>query len=621
MVKDLDNRAKRKKSRLYYIYTTIAMTFFRLFIFFFVFAQSLHAQDATLKGKVTDAGKEIPQAQIYLKSYKETGTQTGADGTFTLTLPAKLKDAKTLQGTIVLPSGIRHSWTVANEVGKFLNLDIKESKEKAKRKLKETEEQAKALEENLPAQTVPKEDAKAQEKEDNKELKKIESKKYKESFVPEKSDLAIHSDIQNLTARLLKEQEMTTENTQAIQAEIQRITQKLKDNPDMPEPEKEKIREQIRELEAQLKKNLEAYQKLKETTERELVMLKRLANMQEDFLQRNQYLLWGSAVVSLVLLIVSLFYFFISRQQMKRNEHLKKLLEKIEEQQEELRATNDVIAYQKNEIEKNINDAKIIQKAMLPSKDDLANAFGKNNYFVLYKPHSENEDWVSGDFYWVEEKEDKLYFVCADCTGHGISGALVSMLGSELLHEVVHNQNHHEPDEILKQLHAEMRRALHYDVTNATAGMDASLVIFHKTKDQPKDILQITHLTYSGAKNDVYVVPKGEETTTKDFIASRYGIAGKDERERIFDKDSLQMANQEVTVYFWTDGYQDQFGGEKNKKMGKKGLQKILLDNTKEAMANQKETLWQTHLDWKSASPDPHQIDDITVIGIKVKFV
>ncbi|MFZ9955497.1 MAG: PP2C family protein-serine/threonine phosphatase [Flavobacteriales bacterium] len=239
-----------------------------------------------------------------------------------------------------------------------------------------------------------------------------------------------------------------------------------------------------------------------------------------------------------------------------------------------------------------INYARRIQKAILPTATEMTNFFPQ--HFVLYEP----KDIISGDFYWVAESAGKKFIAVADCTGHGVPGALMSMVGNEILNKIVFEKKLSDTDKILNELHSDLCAALRQSSTEVKDGMDIVLCAFSEKE-----------VEFSGAKNALYYTFNGELVS---IAANREAIGG-DNLNRNFDKHIL-LKQEGMTFYLCTDGFQDQFGGEKSKKFTVGKLKKTLLDLSQTNIENQKEKLSTTLLDWKK---EEEQTDDILVIGVK----
>lgn len=262
------------------------------------------------------------------------------------------------------------------------------------------------------------------------------------------------------------------------------------------------------------------------------------------------------------------------------------------------------VAYQ--EIEENnksmtdsINYAKLIQEAMLPEKAVLTNYFP--NSLIIYRP----KDIVSGDFYWFVERDHKLLIAVADCTGHGVPGSLMSMIGYGLLNEIVNVKRIVHPAEILSRLNAGIRRTLKQDkIGNQRCdGMDIALCSIDRTNRQMEFAGANRHLIYFRDKSLEMI--KG----------NKFGIGG------LHDESSINFTNHKVSydngdiIYMCTDGYADQFGGTKGKRMMTRNMIKILEKSLSFGVAEQEQLLNHWLDKWQG---DYEQTDDILLIGIQL---
>ena len=341
--------------------------------------------------------------------------------------------------------------------------------------------------------------------------------------------------------------------------------------------------------------------------------------------------------IVLILVILGLGYRMLKSKQ-KANALLYKQKSEIEEQatilytqNEEIQAQRDEIEYQKQNLEEvhlNVKDsiayAKNIQNAMLPNINDLKHRFSDS--FVFFKP----KDVVSGDFYWWTEVENTTVITAADCTGHGVPGAFMSMLGVSFLREIVNKEYITHTGVILRKLRKEVIKALKQK-TNADSltmrdGMDMALIsINNDTK-----ILQ-----YSGANNPLYIVKNSkietENPSVKEFtntldsnisINKKYfyeikpnkmPIAMYDKMDR-FSTHEVQLEKGDI-VYLFSDGYVDQFGGPKGKKFKTRAFKNLLAKNCEKTMVEQREILFSTFESWRANN---EQVDDLVVLGIKI---
>jgi len=287
------------------------------------------------------------------------------------------------------------------------------------------------------------------------------------------------------------------------------------------------------------------------------------------------------------LFIVSVFSIQMMRsyQRKKRdNELLEKQKEEIEKQKEEI---TDSIIY-----------AKRIQTAVLPPSSWVEENLPE--HFILFRPR----DIVSGDYYWMNKVDNKIIVAAADCTGHGVPGAFMSMLGVSFLNEIVNKNNIVQPNIILNQLRSQVKHTLDQTGKEGEAkdGMDIALCVI----DFDNMILQ-----YAGAYNSLYLFRKGELIEIK---ADRMPIGIHIREKESFTNNEMALEKGD-TLYIFSDGYADQFGGEKGGKFKTKNFKKLLADIQPKTMKEQHTILDKNIDDWRG---DIEQIDDILVLGIRV---
>ncbi len=270
----------------------------------------------------------------------------------------------------------------------------------------------------------------------------------------------------------------------------------------------------------------------------------------------------------------------------------------INERTAEVRKQKDEIEEKNKDILDSIHYAQRIQSALLPPDEFLSSFFP--HYFVLYMPR----DIVSGDFYWIAESNGKIFATTADCTGHGVPGAFMSMLGMAFLSEIVTKDSDLSPAEILNQLRNRVIKSLHQSGNTGESqdGMDMALcsIDFRKMK-----------MTFAGANLPLFHIHNGELIQLQPDKMP-IGISRKkspfSNHETILHKGDI--------IYTFSDGYADQFGGPDNKKFMIRNLRKKLLEIHHLPMPEQKEILQKTIIDW--IGPGGTQIDDILVVGIRV---
>ena len=250
------------------------------------------------------------------------------------------------------------------------------------------------------------------------------------------------------------------------------------------------------------------------------------------------------------------------------------------------------------EIVDSINYAKRIQDAMMTSEAYRKSVIAKS--FVFFKP----KDVVSGDFYWVfKDKEENIFFTVADCTGHGVPGAFMSMIGTSLLNEIIVEKKIKNTNRILDELRKQIIKSLnHDDNDDQKDGMDISVCKLNFKKNL---------LEFSGAHNPLQVVRNGEIKTYK---GDSQAVGLETVKLKPFTKHIVNLQKNDM-IYIYSDGYQDQFGGEKGKKYMKSKFKKLLQKISKEEVKKQNELL---ELELSNWMKNEEQIDDICIMGVRI---
>jgi phosphoserine phosphatase RsbU/P len=312
---------------------------------------------------------------------------------------------------------------------------------------------------------------------------------------------------------------------------------------------------------------------------------------------------------ALLVLTVAIFCVFLirTRYRLTMNE-IKSRLE-LARSKEIIQKENVVITKQKEELfDKNkeitdsINYAKRIQRAFIPKENEFSKAF--KDSFVLFKP----KDIVSGDFYWFHQVEDRVYYATADCTGHGVPGGFMTMLGLSFLEEIVSQNVAKDPADVLNIIRQRIINTLKQtgSAEESKDGMDVVLCCIDKKKMK---------LTYAAANNSFYILRK-DENGNKELIEKKG-----DKQPCGFFPDPQPFTLREVElkendiIYTLTDGYPDQFGGKKGKKFRYKALEEMLTQNSDLPFTEQRDILNKTIEDWMGKL---EQVDDILVIGVKI---
>jgi|GEM_PF-1450903 len=347
---------------------------------------------------------------------------------------------------------------------------------------------------------------------------------------------------------------------------------------------------------------------------------------------------WAYGLYVLIAAIVVYVLVYLNMRRLrKQNEYLANLVkvrtQEIEEQRdeilaqsEELRQSNDEILAQKEEIETqrnivekqnhelidSINYGSRIQAAMLPFKERINKTLPA--YFILFQPR----DVVSGDFYWFhdthpgQKQVGKSVMAVADCTGHGVPGAFMSMIANQIMYEVIIKKQILEADVILHSLHLEVRRSLRQYETDNRDGMDIGLIIWDKEKET---------LEFAGAKNNLIYFCQNEMHVVK---GDKKPIGGEQrEEERFFTKNTIALykteTNNHLEFYLYSDGYQDQFGGNgaETKKFSPQRFRNLLTEIHTKDMDTQEDILKQTIAVWRTEGRE-RQTDDILVWGVRL---
>jgi ligand-binding sensor domain-containing protein/serine phosphatase RsbU (regulator of sigma subunit) len=297
-----------------------------------------------------------------------------------------------------------------------------------------------------------------------------------------------------------------------------------------------------------------------------------------------------TALVSLVLLVIA--YINIRERNLVKEKII--LEKKVKERTAEVVQKSLIIEEKNRDITASIRYAERIQRAMLPRQDAV------ENMFVLYMP----KDIVSGDFYWMHDNGDSLFIAAVDCTGHGVPGAFMSIIGHNSLNKVVREYGITRPSAILDQLNTEINKAiLQSHEKGINDGMDLTLIAYRRKS---------CTMELAGAYNPLYRVRNGEVTV---FKTDRFPIGMvTHEQKKSFTNINVDIRPGDM-LYMSSDGYADQFGSPNIKKFKTGNLKKVLAAIADLPVAQQKARLEKEILDWKGELP---QVDDIMLIGLKI---
>ncbi|MFP4447598.1 MAG: response regulator [Bacteroidales bacterium] len=391
--------------------------------------------------------------------------------------------------------------------------------------------------------------------------------------------------------------------------------------------------EQISKLESESQEKVNQIEQAKQLSEEELIQKKQRLKISQDSLRqtialtkqqemqlelnqanlekkeaqlKHERLIREGLIGIIILVVVFLVVFFIQyRQKKKKNKLLEQQYKMINNQKEEIEKQRDVVTQQKKNITDSIEYASRIQNALLPPQESLKQFLPE--HFILYKPR----DIVSGDFYWMTTKENKLILAAADCTGHGVPGAFMSMLGIAFLNEIVNKitENKHiyalQANEILNQLRNYIISSLHQttDDSESKDGIDLAMVILDF--DNKK-------LQYAGAHNPLYIIRNQEFIEKK---ADRMPVAIHKKADKPFTNHEVDFQEGD-TLYIFSDGFPDQIGGDKGRKFMSRHFKNLLSEIHEKPMNEQKSILERKFEEWKNGY---EQLDDILIIGAKLQ--
>lgn len=323
---------------------------------------------------------------------------------------------------------------------------------------------------------------------------------------------------------------------------------------------------------------------------------------------------WFILLCGFVLLVLVVAFIKYREKQLLKEKHV--LEEKVKERTEEVVQKSAEIEQKNKDIIDSITYAKRIQDSILPSDELFVKEL--NQTFVLFNP----KDIVSGDFYWLYAKDNKILFAAVDCTGHGVPGAFMSIVGYNLLDKIVGEEGILEPSEILNRLNKGVENTFkkENEKNSIKDGMDITLCAFDKTT-------QI--LEYAGAYNPLYIVSKNQLEALNETIepdcsenglnlfeikADRFPIGSFSENAQTYTNHQFKL-NHGDTIYLFSDGFADQFGGPQGKKFRYKQFKQLLLAIYDKPMEEQHAILQQTFNQWKG---NIEQIDDVIVIGSRL---
>lgn len=293
----------------------------------------------------------------------------------------------------------------------------------------------------------------------------------------------------------------------------------------------------------------------------------------------------------------------------KRIEQQRMMNSKLHDQKARIEKQNSQLEHVTKQITDSISYAERIQRSTLPPLSTIQKMFPEA--FVMYKP----KDIIGGDFYWFESvrrgNNEYMIVVCGDCTGHGVPGAIMSIMGSNQLTNIIYYQNYLDPKKIVSRLDKVIKFELQSEHDEGTSrdGMEIAVCVID---------MDSLRMDFAGAGIPLKLLRKGEEKMTI-FKSPRLMVGGIDGDEQEVNaklkKEVIQLEPGDK-IYMSSDGYQDQFGGEKDKKFMSKNFNKLLEDSSKGSMLDQKRTIERTFAKW---TRNTAQTDDICVLGFEIK--
>jgi len=291
----------------------------------------------------------------------------------------------------------------------------------------------------------------------------------------------------------------------------------------------------------------------------------------------------------------------------EKNTELEQIVEELDTTNETLRYTINRVEEQNTQITSSIAYAQRIQRATLPSQEEIKESFP--NSFIVFRPLQV----VSGDFYWYLELDEKRFLGAFDCTGHGVPGAFMALVANELLNEIVLHKKIISPDKILAELHKSIQHSLKQNETKDQDSIDGTLMYIEQKLDEKQN--EIYTVQIASARNSVYIFDNNGVKGIKEIKGDRKSIGGSMNKEEVkFFLHTLEIKEQ-TDFYMLSDGLQDQFGEKNDKKFMKKQVRELLTEVTTYESSLQKRTIESTIDNWKGSK---EQTDDILVMGLRL---
>lgn len=326
--------------------------------------------------------------------------------------------------------------------------------------------------------------------------------------------------------------------------------------------------------------------------------------IKEEEMKHSQFRIYVIILILILLGIIAFSLLLYRQFTQKKNAYslLSQKQSELESAYDDTKKINDTLEKKNTQILDSLMYAKRIQKAILPTTDELQSAFPDN--FVYYMP----KELVSGDFYWLSKTNNYVFFAVVDCTGHGVPGACMSMVGNTLLNQIVNEMNILEPSKILSMLDAEVIKMLRQNEGDETQddGMAISLIRYDQKKSE---------LVFAGAGQKIFVTTEGEAQAISTSLFSIGGLHALKQHTQTTFEETTVAVKEGTHIYLYTDGYIDQFGSENDERFSSTRFEDMILEMQSMDMAEQYMTVSRRIDAWKGTLP---QIDDMLVVGIKL---
>lgn len=320
------------------------------------------------------------------------------------------------------------------------------------------------------------------------------------------------------------------------------------------------------------------------------------------------YIFYVISAIAVVWLFVRINTNRLKQKNIILEEKVQQRTYEIEIKNKELIKSKEEIQHRNTEITDSINYAQIIQNSILPSEESISEYFNQN-VFIFFKPR----DVVSGDFFWFNQKSDSCFLAVADCTGHGVPGAFMSMLGLEKLNQAIKDSSRINVSEILSEINIGIKKSLGQDQIMQKSKDGLEIVLIEINQAQKK-------LEYAGANRPLWMFRRDEKNEIENIIfkPTKAGIAGHTESNQQFSSHTIPLKSKDE-IFLFSDGAPDQFGGEKGKKLMTVGLKDLLKQINGMTSFEQKNYLEDFYSNWmKSETYEYEQVDDILIIGIRI---